>query len=276
MDLAHLAERFAAQTVQTALGRTAFRQAGQGAPVLVLLHGIGSASGSWVAQLDALSATHTVLAWDAPGYGQSEPLPDSQPTPQAYAQRLWAWLDALGFHEPLTLVGHSLGALMATAAAAGEHSARVRALVLLSPAAGYGQAAPELREAKRDDRLHKLASLGPAGMAEQRGAAMLSPQAPAEMVAYVKDTMARIHPAGYTQATHMLANADLASLLAQVRCPVTVACGEADTITPPAGCRALAEQAGLPEAPFVSLGPVGHACAIEAAPAVNALLQAEA
>jgi pimeloyl-ACP methyl ester carboxylesterase len=37
-----------------------------------------------------------VLAWDAPGYGQSEPLPDSQPTPQAYAQRLWAWLDALG------------------------------------------------------------------------------------------------------------------------------------------------------------------------------------
>jgi pimeloyl-ACP methyl ester carboxylesterase len=186
---------------------------------------------------------------------------------------MWAWLDALGFHQPLTLVGHSLGALMATAAA-GEQSERVRSLVLLSPAAGYGQAAPELRQAKRDDRLHKLASLGPAGMAEQRGAAMLSPQAPFEMVAYVKATMARIHPAGYTQATHMLANADLASLLVQVRCPVTVACGEADTITPPAGCRALAQQAGLPEASYVSLGPVGHACALEAAPAVNALLQA--
>jgi pimeloyl-ACP methyl ester carboxylesterase len=273
MDWTSLSERFAPQTVDTALGRTAFRRAGQGGPVLVLLHGIGSASGSWVAQLDALSATHTVLAWDAPGYGQSEPLPDSQPTAHAYAQRMWAWLDALGFHQPLTLVGHSLGALMATAAA-GEQSERVRSLVLLSPAAGYGQAAPELRQAKRDDRLHKLASLGPAGMAEQRGAAMLSPQAPPEMVAYVKATMARIHPAGYTQATHMLANADLASLLVQVRCPVTVACGEADTITPPAGCRALAQQAGLPEASYVSLGPVGHACALEAAPAVNALLQA--
>eukprot|EP01041_Mallomonas_annulata_P016320 gene16320-34132_t len=115
--------------------RVSHREAGMAAGVThVLLHGIGSASGSWVAQLDALSASHTVLAWDAPGYGQSEPLPDSQPTPQAYAQRLWAWLDALGFNEPLTLVGHSLGALMATAAAAGEHSARVCALVLLSPA----------------------------------------------------------------------------------------------------------------------------------------------
>ena len=130
MDWTSLSERFAPQTVDTALGRTAWRRAGQGGPVLVLLHGIGSASGSWVAQLDALSATHTVLAWDAPGYGQSEPLPDSQPTAHAYAQRLWAWLDALGLHESLTLVGHSLGALMATAAA-GEQSARVRSQVLL-------------------------------------------------------------------------------------------------------------------------------------------------
>jgi hypothetical protein len=31
MDLAQLAERFAAQTVQTALGRTAFRRAGRAA-----------------------------------------------------------------------------------------------------------------------------------------------------------------------------------------------------------------------------------------------------
>jgi pimeloyl-ACP methyl ester carboxylesterase len=172
----------------------------------------------------------------------------------------------------VTLVGHSLGALMA-AAAAGLQPERAQSLVLLSPAQGYGQAEPEERESRRSDRLRKLATLGPAGMAEQRGAAMLSASAPADLVAYVKDTMARVLPAGYTQATHMLAHADLAGLLPAVRCPVTVACGEADAITPPAGCQALARQAGLP---YVSLGPAGHACALEAADAVDALLRSAA
>lgn len=274
MDYAALAQRFSPQTVDTALGRIGFRRAGSGPQVLVLLHGIGSASGSWVTQLAALSAslsaTHTVLAWDAPGYGQSAPLAPDQPRPEDYAERCWAWLDALGLCEPVTLAGHSLGTLMATAAA-GLQPDRVRRLLLLSPAQGYGLAAPELRESKRQSRLHNLATLGPAGMADKRGAAMLSASAPADMLAYVKDTMARVIPAGYTQATHMLANADLASLLAAVRCPVTLACGEADAITPPDACQALARQAGLP---YVSLGPVGHACALEASQAVNQLLMA--
>ena len=36
-----------------------------------------------------------LLAWDAPGYGQSDRLEQPQPQAEAYAQRLWAWLDAL-------------------------------------------------------------------------------------------------------------------------------------------------------------------------------------
>jgi pimeloyl-ACP methyl ester carboxylesterase len=60
-----------------------------------------------------------VLAWDAPGYGNSAPLaPMAMPGAADYAERLWAWLDALGPQAaaPLVLVGHSLGALMACAA----------------------------------------------------------------------------------------------------------------------------------------------------------------
>ena len=44
---------------------------GQGTP-LVLLHGIGSAARSFSAQLDGLASRWRVIAWDAPGYGQSE------------------------------------------------------------------------------------------------------------------------------------------------------------------------------------------------------------
>ena len=261
MDAARLAERFAPQTVATSLGRIGFRRAGQGDNVLVLLHGIGSGSGSWVCQMQALSATHTVLAWDAPGYGQSEPLQPEQPQAGDYAERVWAWLDALGLSQPVTLVGHSLGALMA-AAAAGQQPERVRQLVLLAPALGHGRAEADLRESKRRDRLHNLNTLGPDGMADKRGAAMLSAAASPELLAYVKATMAQVIPAGYTQATHMLANADLAGLLSAVRCP-------ADSITPPQACQALAAGAGLP---YTSLGPVGHACALEAVEAVNVLL----
>lgn len=271
MKLQESALQWPAQTVATAGGPISYRRAGNG-PLLVLLHGIGSASGSWLRQLQRLQDRFTVLAWDAPGYGQSQPVAPAWPQAADYGQRVWQWLDALGLGEaPIRLAGHSLGCLMAAAAAA-ERPAQVQRLWLLSPALGYGRAEAAVRDGKLQDRLAKLAALGPAGMAEQRGAAMLSPAADADLVAYVKSIMAAIDPAGYTQAAHLLAQADLAGLLAAVRCPVTVASGSADTITPAAGCADLAGRAG---APHLSLGPVGHACALEAADAVNHLLQAD-
>ncbi len=283
-DLQALAQRFAPQAVDTAGGRIGFRRAGAGhGQPLVLLHGIGSGSGSWVCQLEAFGDAREVLAWDAPGYGASAPVPAERPQAHDYGERVWSWLDALGLtldaRGPVTLVGHSLGAIMA-AAAAGLQPARVARLVLLSPAGGYGQAEAEVREAKRRDRLHNLGTLGPAGMADKRGAAMVSAQAgqaaaagdaeAAALVGYVKATMAQVIPAGYTQATHLLSDADLAGLLAAVKAPLTVASGSADTITPPAGCEALAKGA---HAPYLSLGPVGHVCALEGPDAVNALLK---
>ena len=52
---------------------------------------------------------------------------------------------------------------------------------------------------------------------------------------------------------------------------MAVASGEADTITPPAACDEVAAAAGVRR---LSLGAVGHACAVEAAQAVIDLLQA--
>ncbi len=262
---------FATHTVATASGTVAWREAGaQTAAAMVLLHGIGSASGSWLQQLRAAqnaSLPCRLLAWDAPGYGASQALAMAQPGAQDYAQRLWAWLDALGLQK-IHLVGHSLGALMA-AAAAQLQAGRVRSLCLLAPAPGYGRADAALRQSKLQGRLQALAALGPQGMAHQRGAAMLSPQASAEQLAYVQSTMAQIDPAGYTQAAHMLVDADLASSLAGLQCPLVVASGSADSITSQEACQGLAKAFG---APYVGLGAVGHACALEGAVAVNQLL----
>ena len=50
--------------------RIAFRRTGSGPPVL-LLHGALADSRDWQRQLDAFAAEFTVVAWDAPGCGDS-------------------------------------------------------------------------------------------------------------------------------------------------------------------------------------------------------------
>ena len=259
--------------INTSLGIVGYRQAGTLAHTKrVLLHGIGSGSASWAAQLAAVEPHQPgLLAWDAPGYGESDGLSLADaawPTATHYAERLWAWLDALGLTQPLTLVGHSLGALMAARAAVLQPQ-RVAALVLLAPAQGHARLEPAQRERLLHDRLAALANLGPAGMARQRGAAMLTPDAPTELVAMVQAVMAQIQPSGYTHAARMLSGGDLLADLAQLRCPVQVASGSADRITPPAGCQQVAAAAGVA---WTDLGPVGHACPLQAGAAVNALL----
>ena len=118
MTLQELAQQWPAQVVPTAGGDIAYRRAGQG-PLLVLLHGIGSGSGSWLRQLQTLQSRYTVLAWDAPGYGQSTPVGNDWPTAADYGARVWQWLQALGLaQQPIRLAGHSLGCLMAAAAVA--------------------------------------------------------------------------------------------------------------------------------------------------------------
>lgn len=262
---------FALQRTATRDGTIAWRSAGDGSRVShVLLHGIGSSSSNWVRQLQAATRTPgaRVLAWEAPGYGDSTPLSPEAPSAADYANRLWAWLDELDVHHPVVLVGHSLGALMAGAATR-QQPERVSRLVLLSPARGYGAASAEEREAKLRPRLDNLQRLGPAGMAAARAAAMLSPGAPAEQVDFMRESMAQIVPAGYTQAARMLSEGDLCAELQTVRCPVVVASGSLDTITTPAACQTVAAAAGVP---WQDVGPVGHACPLQAHAVVNGLL----
>jgi pimeloyl-ACP methyl ester carboxylesterase len=263
--------RFPVQCVQAASGAVQYRQSGQAAAVThVLLHGIGSGSASWVAQLQAADGRSDcrLLAWEAPGYGDSAPVAPASPVAVDYAQRLWTWLDALDVRKPVVLVGHSLGCLMAASAAVLQ-PARLQRLVLLSPARGYGDAPAAERSEKLQSRLTTLQRLGPEGMAQTRAGAMLSPSATPQQIEAVRQTMSQVRAAGYTQAAHLLANGVLSHDLVQLQMPISVASGEADTITPPAACQQVAQQVGVA---WQNLGAVGHACPLQAGDGVNALL----
>nr|WP_232519301.1 alpha/beta fold hydrolase [Caballeronia insecticola] len=256
--------------IDTTHGITGYREAGalhsRALPV-VLLHGIGSGAASWVRQLDALGAKRRVLAWDAPGYGVSTPVRAASPVASDYANALRAWLDALDIAR-CVLVGHSLGAIIAGSFAAAMPE-RVAGLLLISPAAGYGAASKDVRESKRDARLKMLDELGPQGLAQERSANMVSPFADDPARDWVRWNMARIVPAGYAQATHLLANADLATDIARFHGRMAVAVGAEDAITPPAACAPIAQAA------HVSLQVIpraGHAGYVESPAAYTALI----
>ena len=89
--------------------RLAYERSGDG-PAVVLIHALGGSRESWRRQIDQLAKGHTVLAIDLPGHGESPP---------ASALRLGALASAIvdllreEYLGPSTLVGHSIGGVVA-------------------------------------------------------------------------------------------------------------------------------------------------------------------
>ena len=114
--------------------RLRYRKTGSGHPVL-LLHGIGQSLDDWNEQHERLSERHTVYSIDLPGFAYSDRLPGT--TLAKLAGVLPAFLDAVGVHGPLPVMGNSLGGAVAMKLAA-DHPDRVSALVLAN-SAGFGK-----------------------------------------------------------------------------------------------------------------------------------------
>ncbi|MEU2060755.1 alpha/beta fold hydrolase [Streptomyces sp. NPDC013455] len=115
----------------TADGCLAYREAGSGAP-LVLLHGGFTDHRMWEEQIRAFAPTHRVIAWDARGHGAS----DNATAPFRQADDLAALLRGLDA-APAVLVGLSMGGGIAVDCAL-EHPELVRALVV----SGVGTSEP--------------------------------------------------------------------------------------------------------------------------------------
>jgi pimeloyl-ACP methyl ester carboxylesterase len=108
--------------------RVCFRLEGKG-PLVVLLHGIAGSAATWDRVVPLLSASHTVLAPDLIGHGESAK-PDGDYSLGGYANGVRDLLVALG-HERATLVGHSLGGGVAMQFAY-QFAERCERLVLVS------------------------------------------------------------------------------------------------------------------------------------------------
>ncbi|ALM54572.1 alpha/beta hydrolase [Halomonas huangheensis] len=239
-------------------GRQSWRDSGEG-PAIVLLHGISSGSASWAPVVEHLGG-YRLLAWDAPGYADSQALSSPQPTAGDYAARLDAWLDALDVKR-CVLVGHSLGAMMASAYMA-LRPERLAGVILADPALGYRDADADKRDEVYRSRWTMLAEQGHEAYAAARAPRLLRDDANPEDIARVREGMQRLHVEGFAQASWMLANDALEGYLSGgLNVPATVLCGDEDRITTPQASRALAERLGLP---YHAIPRAGHASYIDA------------
>ncbi len=86
--------------------RRAFRISGSG-PALLLLHGLGCDSSTWLQVIPELSKTFTVIAPDLLGHGESDK-PNADYSLGGYANGMRDLLTILGI-DKVTVVGHSFG-----------------------------------------------------------------------------------------------------------------------------------------------------------------------
>ncbi len=99
-------------TKQTSINGIAYHRAGSG-PTLLFIHGVGLRAESWYRQLEALKDSFDVICLDLPEHGASNKLDKSFSQVQLsdYVSAIEQFVSDV-ITSPLTLCGHSLGALI--------------------------------------------------------------------------------------------------------------------------------------------------------------------
>jgi len=252
----------------------AYRSTGRGAAVLCV-QGVGVAGSGWDPQVAALTSRYRVLTFDNRGVGATARGPGPLSI-ERMAADAWAILDAEGI-DRAHLVGHSMGGLIALAAAL-DAPARVRSLALLCTFAdGAGPTRPTLRMialgiptrigTRRMRRRAMQRMLFPDGWLRQ-----VDRNALAERLNAVFGRDLGEAPPIVSEQLKVMGRCNVTSRLAALAgIPTLVVSGRHDPIAPPAFGHAIA--AGIPQARYVEIEDASHALTIQSEDRVNALLR---
>ena len=232
-------------------------------PVVVMIHGAQHDHSVWALQSRHL-AHHgrAVLAVDLPGHGRSTG--PAVTSVEAMADWVLALLAATGASRA-SLVGHSMGSLIALEAASRTGGAAIEAIALIATAYPM-QVSDMLLAATRDDEPRAIEMISLWSLDTAHGGYSQKPSAPAPGFAVMtggRELMRRQAPGVlHTDffACNAYRNGDRAA--AAVRCPALFILGADDAMTSARSGRALA--AKLPDARIVELPHVGHFVMAEA------------
>jgi pimeloyl-ACP methyl ester carboxylesterase len=229
---------------------------GSGGPLLVLLHGLGASADVWHGVAEHWDGRW--LAPDLPGHGGSDPLPR-----YSFGAMTAAVAAELGDDEPVAVLGHSLGGVLALTLATGWFGVPVTKAVGLGIKVRWSaeELAKTAELAARPVRT--FADRDEAVARALRVAGLASPEAISSV-----DALVRKESDGWRPALDPLAFAvgapDLPGLLATRRAEVLLAAGERDPMCPEAHLAELS-------APHLILAGLGHNAHVED-PAVVARL----
>ena len=227
--------------------RIAYDLAGSGPPI-VFLHGVGSNRQTWRAQIEAFSATHTAVAIDARGYGDSWTRPDTVSMARFAADTAAVIQAVAGGHAHVC--GLSMGGIVALHLWR-DHPEVVLSLVLADSWAWHPAAA-----AGQDARLAAIDATDMASLARIRMPAVYGPAAAPPLVQRGVETFASLDKSVYRAATAELWGVDMREVAGSVTVPTLVLVGEHDSIAPPHLSRELAGL--IPGAQFVVIPDAGH------------------
>ena len=211
--------------IHTSKGEIGVVERGSGnALPIIFLHGVGSDKSVWAPQLAHFGKVRRAIAFDYPGYGDSDPAPDA--TRDDFAAAILAAMDALTI-DRAHICGLSLGGIIAIALHSAAPS-RCASLILADSFAVHpeGQAIFDRSEAASR-------TIGMRALAEARAGALLGRAASNAMLTEVIETMSRIDPQSYVVGARAVWLADQVDRARSIRVPTLVLVGDEDGITPP-------------------------------------------
>jgi 3-oxoadipate enol-lactonase len=229
-----------------------YTQAGGGERLpIVFLHGVGSDKSVWRPQLEHFGAERRAVAFDYPGYGDSDPAPEGT-TREDYASAIFSAMHELGI-DRAHVCGLSLGGVIAIAMSSAGPD-RCASLILADSFAVHpdGRAIYE-RSLAAADNLRAAA--------ESRVDILLAQPADSAIRSEVVETMAAIDPAAYRIGAEAVWLADQRDRAEAIRTPTLVLCGSEDKVTPPPLSRELAHL--IPGARYEQIEGAGHICNLE-------------
>ena len=211
--------------IATAAGRIGFLENGGGdATPILFLHGVGSDKSVWRPQLDHFGARRRALAFDYPGYGESD-FADGA-SRDDFAAAILAAMDALDINRA-HICGLSLGGVVAIAMHALAPS-RCASLIIADSFAVHPDG-----QGIHDRSVAASNAMSMRALAEARAGLLLGSAATQELRAEVVDTMAAIDPAAYRIGAAAVWLADQRDRVRAINVPTLILVGEEDGITPP-------------------------------------------
>ena len=244
--------------IPTSFGRIGVSETGSGGIPIVFLHGVGSDKSVWAPQLAYFGRTRRAVAFDYPGYGDSDAA-EAGATREDYAAAVYAGMDALAI-DRAHICGLSLGGVVAIAMQA-QAPERCSSLILADTFAVHP-----------DGRAIHERSIAASGnlraMAESRVDLLLGQPADPAVRSEVVETMARIDPAAYRTGAEAVWLADQRDRAGEIDVPTLVVCGAEDKVTPPELSRELASI--IPDARLETIPGAGHISNLERPAAFNA------